>query len=602
MTLAEIAPPTFHLGWLDYAAFGAYILVLSSIGFFAGRKEKENTAEYFLAGRSLPWYVVGCSYIAANISTEHFIGMIGAAYLYGICVATPEWSSIIAFSFLIWIFIPFLLSAKVFTTPEFLEMRFNSSMRTFFALVTVISNVVAFLAAVIYGGGLVLRGLFGWEGEFANVGSVVILGATAGFWAIYGGLKSVAWMDLLTLTIKLGGGLMVTVFGLWYLSNQYDGSRSLVTGFEVMIERNEAKTGVFHQAVQQNVTNMLSDAAAKMAAGGTNGVTEIKYNRLSVIQPLTHQVTPWSHWVMSFFYIGLWYTVINQFMIQRVLGAKNMYHARMGIVLAGYLKLLLPFIIVVPGLIYFAMKPDFLTQLPWTDSRAKANNAYIDMVQTLIPVGFRGLLLAALFGAIQSTVSAVLNSTSTIFTVDFYKRHLRPRATEQEMVRVGVLAGVVFLVFAIVLAYLMDKLKFNLFVYIQTLYTFFAPPFSAVFLLASLWRRINGVGALTAVIAGFIFGILVKVYVDLPGHPAWLEPYANQGILNWGFCMFACVVVSLLSAPPRPEQITDNLTFNWQKMRITGDLGAHWYSNVAFWWFLSVLGMLALIFIFGVLL
>ena len=134
---------------------------------------------------------------------------------------------------------------------------------------------------------------------------------------------------------------------------------------------------------------------------------------------------------------------------------------------------------VVPGLIYFAMKPDFLTQLPWTESRAKANNAYIDMVQSLIPVGLRGLLLAALFGAIQSTVSAVLNSTSTVFTVDFYKRHIRPNATEKEMVRIGVIAGVVFLTVAILLAYLMDKLKFNLFVYIQTLYTFFAPPFSA---------------------------------------------------------------------------------------------------------------------------
>ncbi len=132
--------------------------MLSAIGFWAGRKEKENSNEYFLAGRSLPWYVVGSSFIAANISSEHFIAMIGAAFIYGICLATPEWSSLIAFSFLIWIFIPFLLTSKVYTTPEFLEKRFNSTIREFFAAVTIIANIVAFLAAVLYGGGLANHG------------------------------------------------------------------------------------------------------------------------------------------------------------------------------------------------------------------------------------------------------------------------------------------------------------------------------------------------------------------------------------------------------------------------------------------------------------
>ena len=142
---------TFTMQYWDYLAFGLYFLFLSIIGYWAGRREKENSSEYFLAGRTLPWYVVGSSFIAANISSEHFIGMIGAAFVYGICVATPEWSRLIAFSFLIWIFIPFLLTARVFTTPEFLEKRFNSVIRQFFAGVTIIANVVAFLAAVLYG-------------------------------------------------------------------------------------------------------------------------------------------------------------------------------------------------------------------------------------------------------------------------------------------------------------------------------------------------------------------------------------------------------------------------------------------------------------------
>lgn len=153
----------FSLSIWDLAAFVGYLVILCVIGFWVGRKKKKESADYFLASRSLPWYVVGSSFIASNISTEHFIGMIGAAFVYGICVAMAEWGNIISFSFLIWLFIPFLLSARVFTTPEFMEKRFNSVLRQFFASVTIISNVVAFLAAVLYGGGLAIQKLFGWN-------------------------------------------------------------------------------------------------------------------------------------------------------------------------------------------------------------------------------------------------------------------------------------------------------------------------------------------------------------------------------------------------------------------------------------------------------
>src|SRR5690554_5761432 len=143
---------TFGLAFGDYLTFGIYIVVISSIGFFFGKKKSKDTSDYFLAGRSLPWYVIGSSFIASNISTEHFIGMIGAAFVYGICVAMSEWGNVTSFSLLIWVFIPFLMSAKVFSTPEYLEKRFNLLVRQFFALVTIVSNVIAFLAAVLYGG------------------------------------------------------------------------------------------------------------------------------------------------------------------------------------------------------------------------------------------------------------------------------------------------------------------------------------------------------------------------------------------------------------------------------------------------------------------
>ena len=566
----------FSLNLWDYIAFGAYCVVLSGIGFWAGRKEKADSADYFLAGRTLPWYVVGGSFIASNISTEHFIGMIGAAFVYGICVTTFEWMNIHSFSMLIWVFIPFLLATKVFTIPEFLEKRFNPFLRRFFAIVTMISNVVAFLAAVLYGGGLALHKLFGWNLWFA----IIALGVVAGSWAVYGGLRSVAWTDFFTVIVMIAGGLIVTVFGLYMLSGD---SHSLVDGFRVMIERNQAKTGIWADVVSQN---------AQYIVKGDH------YNRLSVIQPLTHEVTPWPQLIFGFFTISLWYNVINQFMIQRVLGAKNMYHARMGIVFAGYMKILMPLIVVAPGLILFARFPEVM-KLPWNEIRPEADKGYVTMLQMLVPAGLRGVFLAALFGAIQSTVNSVLNSTSTIFTLDIYKPLIRRDSTERHLVRMGMWSTVVILVISIVLAGYISRLGGSLFVYIQTLYAFFAPPFSAIFLLGILFRRINAQGATSAVIVGFVLGILIKVIVQTPYHPAWLEPFGMQAIINWGFSVIVCCAVSFFTPRPAPQQVTDIMVVNWKKLNIFSELGDTWYTSVILWWGIFAAGIIVLMILFS---
>lgn len=578
----------------DWAAFAAYLVALSMIGWWAGRKTagvEEGSEDYFLAGRALPWYVVGSSYIAANISTEHFIGLIGAAFIYGIAVATGEWSTVIAFTFLIWLFIPFLLNAKVFTAPEFLERRFNPQMRFLFALVTVIANIVAFLAPVIYGGGLAfvkiveLDTVLGFDqGSPAGLYVAITgIGVLAGGWAIWGGLKSVAWMDLLTIVIKIGGGLLVTLFGLAAL-----GHGNIIDGFAEMVARNQGQGEAWRAAIDRFSQEIVGSA---------------DYNRLSVIQPLTHQTNPWTHWIFSFFYIGLWYTVINQFLVQRIFAAKDMYHARMGMTFASYLKLLLPFVVVMPGLIWFAMHPEILSgAATLAEVRPVADQTYVSMIQTLIPVGVKGILLAALFGAIQSTVAAVLNSTSTILTLDFYKRFHRPDASERDLVRIGRGITAVVLVLSIMLGIWISTLGASLFVYIQELYTFFAPPFSAVFLLGTLWRRVNGTAALSTVILGFTFGVVVKIMVQSGVAPDWLVPYANQGLLNWVLCMTLCVVVSLLTAPPRPEQISEDLAFNLKTMNLGGGLGGPWYKGVPFWSAGSIVLMFTFMFIFSVLL
>ena len=210
------------------------------------------------------------------------------------------------------------------------------------------------------------------------------------------------------------------------------------------------------------------------------------------------------------------------------------------------------------------------------------------------------LFLAALFGAIQSTVNSVLNSTATIFTLDIYKRMIRRDAAEKQLVRMGMWSSMVILIISIVLARYIEKFGGSLFIYIQTLYAFFAPPFGAVFLLGILFRRINAKGATAAVFSGFGFGILMKAYIQfVPDHVHWLEPYAMQGIINWAFCTIICIAVSLMTAMPRPEQITDQLTFNWRKLNIFDDLGSTWYSNVVFWWSIFVLIIIVLVITFS---
>ncbi len=592
-------PSSFTLAFWDYVAFGAFFVGLSLVGYWAGRKERTGTEQYFLAGKTLPWYVVGGSFIASNISTEHFIGMIGAAVVFGVCVAMSEWANVASFSLLIWFFIPFLLASRVFTIPEFLERRFTPALRQIFALVTIVSNVMAFLAAVLYGGALAIQRLFQAElarvveffaGPVANEAAraqaefwiaLVALALVAGFWAIYGGLSSVAWTDLFTVTVMILGGVTVTVLGLNLLAGE---GGSLVDGLHAMIERNQAQHGAWAEAVARNTRNLT----------GMEG-----YNRLSVLQPASHPTHPWPSLLFGVFSISIWYNVLNQFMIQRVLGARDAYHARMGIVFAGFLKVFLPAIVVVPGLILFALHPEILLQ-PWDQVQPAADQGYVHLVQTLVPIGLRGLFLAALFGAIQSTVNSVLNSTATIFTLDIYRRLLVPRASDRHLVTVGVVSSAVVLAVAIVLGGFIGRLGGGLFVYIQTLYAFFAPPFAAVFLLGILWKRINGTGATAAVVAGFILGIGLKVYVDrAAAPPAWILPYANQAAVSWVFCMAVCTVASLLTAPPRPEQVTDQLTINWRKLNIFSNLGQRWYTSVVTWWGLFVLAVAGLLALFS---
>jgi Na+/proline symporter len=397
------------------------------------------------------------------------------------------------------------------------------------------------------------------------------------------------------------------------------------------------------------------------------------YDRLSVIQPLNHYAVPWTHWVLSFFYIGLWYTVINQHMVQKVLAAKDIYHARLGMILASVFKLLLPVIIVLPGLIFFAMNP-VLPQMPeasaaemelieelglvhqleershilnpsdaaliiemrdgpevveavhaarkglmseqdaamaeekWSALRFDfvsewSNKSYILLIKQLVPTFWLGLLMAALFGSIQSTIGSVINSTSTVFTMDIYRVFFRPSASGQEEVRVGRIAGVVILILAILTAELLAEVsKVNLFVYIQTLFVFFAPPFSGIFLVGSLWRRVSGRDAFIATNVALAFAIVLKIVeFGFPEYfPGFMLPFANQGAMVWLVTVLTVSVSALITSAPSARQTTNGLVVRLSKSDFSNTTsGRFGLQSVAFWWVACVASMLFLIIIFS---
>jgi SSS family solute:Na+ symporter len=552
-----------HLHPLDLTVFLLYFVVVTGLGFWVGRRAGTGSEEYFLAGRSLPWYVVGTSFIGSNISTEHFIGMVGAAYVYGICVAQWEWGNLFAFSVLIWLFIPFLLASRVFTAPEFLERRYNATCRLLFALLTVVANITAFLAAVLYAAALGLQAMFGWD---IWVG-VVVIAVTAGSYTIYGGLRSVAWTDLFQVIVMVIGGVMVTLLGLSALG---DGA-GVIVGWKVMIARNlgHGPGPEWAEAIRHLGQQHLRGAA---------------YHRLSVFQPLTHPLLPWIATFTNWLSISIWYNCINQFMVQRVLAAKDDWHARMGIVLAMFMKIFLPLLVVIPGLVYFAMQPGL------TDQK-EIDKTYAVLVTQLVHTGLKGLLLAALFGAIQSTIDSVLNSTATIITLDIYRKFLRPAAPDAALARLGMWVSATVLLLAVLLAPQIEHLGQGVFVYIQNLYAHFAPPFAAIFLVGVVWKRATGKAAVWTIVTGIAFSIALEYLI----FPRLTVPIAFtlRSAIVWLFCVIVHVVVSLCTAPPPPEKVAPDLTIDWRLLRVFGNLGTPWYRNLALWYGVAAAGMVA---------
>lgn len=490
---------------VDFILFAAYLAANIALGFWVARRKAGDTRGYFLAGDRLPWYAIGGSIIAANISTEHFIGMVGIAYAVGFVVAQWEWGNWFTFSALIWIFLPFYLRGGLYTMPEFLERRYNATCRYLFAVCSLGLWIIAQMAVVMLAGGKALKGMYGIDETL----TIVCLAALAGSYTIYGGLVSVAWTDFLQFVVMMLGGLIVTVVGL-------------------------------HRV------------------GGLSDLMLSAPEKFKLIYPITDKEYPWFGVWTLFISIGVWYNCTNQFIVQRCLGARSEWDARMGVVFAGFMKIVLPLLVVIPGIVAWKLFPTL----------SDKDQAFPLLVRELVPVGLSGIVMAGLASGMLSHVSSVLNSCSTVFTMDLYKPFLGRGKSEQHLVRVGRLSGFAIPVVATLLAIWFSHRQLGVFLLIQNVGAWVAAPIAAVFLMGVLWRRTTAAAATFVLLFGFPYTAFVEYY--LFKHVSWLMPFdnwLNRTFLVWLTSMVLLVIVSLFTQAPDPERI-QGIIWSWKVARL----------------------------------
>ncbi len=512
---------------LDRFFFIAYLAATLLLGLWVARRGSSSSRDYFLAGERLPWYAIGGSIIAANISTEHFIGMVGAAYAAGFVVAQWEWGNWFTFSALIWIFLPYYLRGGIYTMPEFLERRFNKTCRYIFALASLVLWIVAQMAVVLLAGAKAMDGMFGVPPLFTIVGLAIL----AGSYTIYGGLISVAWTDFLQFIVLMVGGLVVAAIGL-------------------------------------------------ARAGGLTALMAAAPEKFHIFFPANHPDYPWFGVFTLFLSIGIWYNCTNQFIVQRCLGARSEWDARMGVLFAGYMKILLPFLVVLPGIVAFQLFPGL----------SDPDQAYPVLVKNLVPAGLGGIVMAGIASALLSHLSSVLNSSSTVFTMDLYRPLARRTASDDHLVRVGRWSAFVILVIATALALYMSRGKHSVFLLIQNVGAWVAAPISVIFLLGALWKRATAQAATAILVFGFPYTALVE-YV-LFKHIPWLMPYdnwLNRTFAVWATCLLAMVVLSYLTPKPAAEKIAGT-TWSPAFLRLPESERhlARGARSLVFWWVLLV--------------
>jgi SSS family solute:Na+ symporter len=469
---------------IDLAICVGYFVVVVSIGFLSARRPRNSVQGYFRADNRLPWYVIGFSIVAAGVSSEQFVGEVGYAYKLGLPVANWEWLVWPGLSLLLWVFVPLYVRNNIATMPEYLERRFGPRSRKLYACLNIGSYVLVNFALVFYTGGFALEKMWGIN----RLAAVWLLALVTGAYTVYGGLTAVAWTSTLQCVLLLGGGIYVFFAGL-------------------------AKT--------------------HWDFGGVLGTGQ----RAHLFTPASHEV-PWTALVVLMLSTNVWYYTNNQHINQRCLAARNEWHAKMGVLFSAALQLLVPLATCFPGMIYRMINPDL----------DNPDVAYPAVVASVVPQGWRGLVVAAIISGIMSTVSGLVNSTSTMVTLDLVQQSAGRSWSEARLVSVGRWSGAIALLVGAVLAPVVMRWE-NIFRYAQDILAPMASPIVVVFLAGALWKPANERGALVCLWLSLLSAPLILVKAVLADHNVHFLPtnLENPMVFAGAYGLISLILMIALS-------------------------------------------------------
>ena len=515
-----------NIATIDIVVFVSYCVLILAIGLYVSRNKngKKKTAEdYFLAGKSLPWWAVGASLIAANISAEQFIGMSGSGFALGLAIASYEWMAAITLLVVAKYFLPIFIEKGLYTIPEFIEKRYSTNLKTILAVFWIALFVFVNLTTVLYLGGKALDTVIGTGDGSILITCIVGLALFAAAYSLWGGLAAVAWTDVVQVVVLIFGGFMMTYYALLFVSGD---ANSWIVGLK---------------DVYNTVPERFSMILSKGEIFTPNG--KDAWWDLPGLAVLVGGI-----WVANLYYWGF-----NQYIIQRTLAAKSLREGQKGLVFAAFLKLLIPIFVVLPGIIAYVMVLDpetgnFIKEsLPSSflasDGSISNDNASPWLIKTIIPIGLKGLILASLAAAIVSSLASMINSTSTIFTMDIYKSLINKEATDDQMVKVGRISGFVALMIALVIAPQLGSLG-QVFQFIQEYTGVVSPGILAVFLMGLFYKKSTNNAAILGVLISIPIAMYFKIAPD-----SWFFvniPFMHQMLITCLGTIFIIYVISFI--------------------------------------------------------
>ena len=505
---------------LDWIVLGAFVLGLVAFIVISMRSRDKTSSDYFLAGRDATWIAIGASIFASNIGSEHLVGLAGAGASSGMAMAHWEIQGWLILM-LGWLFVPFYARSGVFTMPEFLEKRYNKGSRSVLSIISLVSYVLTKVAVTVYAGGVVFKDVFGiesiWGIDFFWISAIGLVVIT-GIYTALGGMRAVLWTSVIQTPVLLIGSIAVLITGL-----------IKVGGWDELMH--------ICRAVPVN---------------------EYGDTMTQLIRSPKDPVYPWSGVLLGSAIIGFWYWCTDQYIVQRVLSGRDQTQSRRGAIFGASLKLTPVFIFLIPGMIAYALNQKGIITLASSDS------AFSTLVKELLPLGFKGLVVGGLLAALMSSLASLFNSSAALFTIDFYTR-FKPKASENELVRVGRIATIVVVILGILWIPVMKGIGKVLYAYLQDVQSILAPGIAAAFLLGILSKKVTPAAGLTGLLTGFIIGMFRLIFTifktflnaDTIIYRVFVEAnWLHYEIINFAICIVVMIVVSYFTPKIDERKIT----------------------------------------------